>query len=92
MECGNLIDILNTEKTALASFSAPEILKIAQRMRLTNSVYTILREHYGIPAAQLANFKPVFYPSKSMSFFNNTIFQLFILKDCHSRKNCLETL
>ncbi|HAT8700787.1 nucleotidyltransferase domain-containing protein [Legionella pneumophila] len=59
MEYGKLIDILNTNETALTSFSAPEILKTAQRMRLTNSVYTILREHYGIPASQLANFKLV---------------------------------
>ncbi|MGX6640966.1 nucleotidyltransferase domain-containing protein [Legionella pneumophila] len=59
MECGNLIDILNIEKTALASFSTHEILKTAQRMRLTNAVYTILRGHYGIPVSQLACFKPV---------------------------------
>ncbi|ABQ57150.1 TPA: nucleotidyltransferase family protein [Legionella pneumophila] len=59
MKYDKLIDILNTEATALTPFSATETLKIAQRMRLTNSVYRILRGHHGMSPSQLSNFKPV---------------------------------
>ncbi|CAM3024841.1 TPA: nucleotidyltransferase family protein [Legionella pneumophila] len=90
MECGNLIDILNTEKTALASFSAPEILKIAQRMRLTNSVYSILRGHYGISVSQLACFKPVLEQNRDsairklfLSIKINELFQQYNIPVIH---------
>ncbi|HAU1182207.1 TPA: nucleotidyltransferase family protein [Legionella pneumophila] len=90
MECGNLIDILNTEKAALASFSTHEILKIAQRMRLTNSVYTILRGHYGIPVSQLACFKPVIEQNRDrairklfLSIKINELFQQYNIPVIH---------
>ncbi|HAT7073872.1 TPA: hypothetical protein JAN90_14130 [Legionella pneumophila] len=90
MECGNLIDILNTEKTVLASFSTPEILKIAQRMRLTNSVYSILRGHYGISASQLACFKPVLEQNRGsairklfLSIKINELFQQYNIPVIH---------
>ncbi|HAT1771092.1 TPA: nucleotidyltransferase family protein [Legionella pneumophila] len=90
MECGKLIDILNTGKTALASFSAPEILKIAQRMRLTNAVYTILRGYYGIPVSQLASFKSVLEQNRDraikklfLSIKINEIFQQYNIPVIH---------
>ncbi|HAT8179761.1 TPA: hypothetical protein JA361_09915 [Legionella pneumophila] len=90
MEYRKLIDILNKEETTLTSFSATEILKIAQRMRLTNSVYTILREHYAIPLSQLASFKPVLKENRDrairklfLSIKINELFQQYNIPVIH---------